>query len=61
MKAIKYHGVRNLELADIKKPKAGPGQVLVKVVYCGMCGTDIHAYTTPGSFAWELIMGHDSV
>ena len=61
MKAIKYHGVRNLELVDIKKPKAGPGQVLVKVVYCGMCGTDIHAYTTPGIFDWELILGHESV
>ena len=61
MKAIKYHGVHNLELVDIDKPKAGPGQVLVKVIYCGICGTDQHAYNHPGIFNWELIPGHESV
>lgn len=61
MKAIKYHGVHDLELVNIEKPVAGPGQVLVKVAYCGICGTDIHAYNHPGIFDWELILGHESV
>lgn len=61
MKAIQYHGVRSLELVDIEKPKAAAGQVLVKVEYCGMCGTDIHAYSTPGIFDWELVLGHEIV
>ncbi len=61
MRAVKYKGVHNLELIDIDKPEAGPGQVLVKVVYCGICGTDVHAYNMPGIFDWELIPGHESV
>lgn len=61
MKAVKYYDVQNMELVNIEKPKAGPGQVLVKVVYCGICGTDIHAYQTKGIFQGELIPGHESV
>ena len=61
MRAIKYLGVHKLELVDIEKPKAGPGEVLVKVIYCGICGTDVHAYNMPGIFDWELVLGHESV
>lgn len=61
MKAVKYCGVQHLEYVDIDKPKAGPGEVLVKVKYCGICGTDVHAYKVPGIFDWELILGHESV
>jgi len=61
MKAVKYHGPGNLEIVDIPKPTAGPGQVLVKVMYCGICGTDVHAYKMPGIFDWELVLGHESV
>ena len=61
MKAVKYCGVGHLEYVDIAKPEPGPGQVLVKVEYCGICGTDVHAYKVPGIFDWELILGHESV
>lgn len=61
MKAVQYHGPRNVEFVDIPKPEAGPGQVLVKVAYCGICGTDIHAYSMEGIFQWELILGHEAV
>lgn len=61
MRAIMYHGVQDLELINMEKPKAGPGQVLVKVVYCGICGTDMHAYNHPGIFNWELVLGHEGV
>lgn len=61
MKAVKYCGVGHLEYVDMDKPTAGVGEVLVKIEYCGMCGTDIHAYKTPGIFDWELILGHEAV
>ena len=61
MKAIKYHGVGNLEYAEIDRPAVVPGTVLVKIVYCGICGTDVHAYKTPGIFDWELVLGHEMV
>lgn len=61
MKAVKYCGVGHLEYVDIEKPRAAAGQVLVKIVYCGICGTDVHAYRTPGIFDWELVLGHEAV
>ncbi|NTV89214.1 MAG: alcohol dehydrogenase catalytic domain-containing protein [Clostridiales bacterium] len=61
MKALKYHGPRNVEFIEIPKPTAGPGQVVVKVAYNGICGTDVHAYSMEGIFNWELILGHEAV
>lgn len=61
MKAVHYHGPRNVEFVDIPKPTAGPGQVVVKIAYCGICGTDIHAYSMEGIFNWELVLGHEPV
>ena len=31
-----------LRVADIDMPTAGPGQVLTKVLSCGICGSDLH-------------------
>lgn len=61
MKAVKYYGVKDVKLIDIPKPAITPDEVLVKVVYCGICGTDVHAYTMEGMFDWELVLGHESV
>lgn len=61
MKAVKYYGVGHLEYIDIPKPTVGAGQALVKIMYCGICGTDIHAYSHPGIFGWELVPGHEAV
>ncbi len=33
---------RPLQLQDIDRPQAGPGQVLLKVRACGVCRTDLH-------------------
>ncbi len=31
-----------LRVDDIDMPTAGPGQVLTKVLSCGICGSDLH-------------------
>jgi propanol-preferring alcohol dehydrogenase len=31
-----------LQLRDLPKPRAGPGQLLLKVTACGICRTDLH-------------------
>lgn len=61
MKAMVYHGPGNVELTDIPKPTADYGQVLVEIKYCGICGTDVHAYKSSGIFDWELVPGHEAV
>jgi threonine dehydrogenase-like Zn-dependent dehydrogenase len=34
---------KTLVLADIPDPEPGPGEVLVKTLACGICGSDLHA------------------
>ena len=29
---------------DVPKPTPGPGEILMKIAYCGICGSDLHAY-----------------
>ena len=42
MKAAYYPGKgQPVEIADLPDPEPGPGQVLIKVHRCGICGTDL--------------------
>src|SRR5438132_9714278 len=34
---------RKLIVADVPVPQPGPGEVLVKTLACGICGSDLHA------------------
>lgn len=42
MKAMVLRG-KNLVVEELDMPKPGPGQVLAKVLACGICGSDLHA------------------
>jgi len=61
MKAALYEGVRKVVLVDRPKPVAGAGEALVKVVYCGICGTDVHSYMHEGIISPPTIFGHETV
>jgi threonine dehydrogenase-like Zn-dependent dehydrogenase len=61
MKVAVYKGVKNVVLEDRPKPVAGPGEVIVKVKYCGICGTDVHAYLHEGMCEPPVIFGHETV
>ena len=53
---------RPLSIEDVPQPKAGPGQVLLKVRACGVCRTDLHI--TEGELPRRrspLIPGHQIV
>ena len=49
-----------LEIVEVPDPKAGPGEVVVRVRNCGICGSDLHA---SGTSSFKLppgtIMGHE--
>jgi len=44
MRALRWHGARDLRLENIDVPVPEAGEVLVNVEFCGICGTDLHEY-----------------
>jgi (R,R)-butanediol dehydrogenase/meso-butanediol dehydrogenase/diacetyl reductase len=45
MKAAVFHADHDIRVSDVPAPDgAGPGQVLVRPYWCGICGTDLHEY-----------------
>lgn len=62
MRALIYKGRKDLQVESVPVPELGEYDVLIRVKYCGVCGTDIHIYNGDGG-AFEvtppLIMGHE--
>ena len=61
MKAAVFHGLgKPLQIETVSKPQAGRGEIVLKVHYCGICGSDLHA-THPGVFVVPdgTILGHE--
>lgn len=51
-------GKGSVELHEMPEPVAGPGAVVVDVTYCGICGTDVHAFQSGDPYPAGLC-GHE--
>jgi 2-desacetyl-2-hydroxyethyl bacteriochlorophyllide A dehydrogenase len=62
MKALVYTGTQRSEIRDIDLAPAGPGQVVVDLAFCGICGSDMHAWHGHDERRVPpLILGHEAV
>lgn len=60
MKTIFINKPYEIEITDTKKPQAGPGEALLEVMYCGICGADVASYTGNQPFTtYPRIPGHE--
>lgn len=59
MRACVLHGVGDLRLEQVPDPFPGPGEVLLRVRACGVCGSDIPRIFEKGSYRFPLIPGHE--
>ena len=65
---------KRLVVADLPRPEPGPGEVMVKTLACGICGSDLHALRHAEQFveaqrragsvfgmdlARDVVMGHE--
>ena len=61
MKSLLLSEYNHLEIADFPVPPAGPGEVLVRVEACGICGSDVHGYDgSSGRRIPPIVMGHEA-
>jgi L-iditol 2-dehydrogenase len=59
MQAAVYRGVDDVRLETVPTPQIGPGEILVRVHTCGICGTDLKKIAT-GSHSAPRIFGHET-
>ena len=61
MNALLMKQYRRLELVDMPSPQSGPGELLVRVHSCGICGSDVHGFDgSTGRRQPPLVMGHEA-
>ncbi|MEJ2285559.1 MAG: alcohol dehydrogenase catalytic domain-containing protein, partial [Desulfobacterales bacterium] len=57
MKVAKWYNNQDIRIEDVPTPRPGPGEMLVKVMACGICGSDIvEWYRLPRA---PLVPGHE--
>jgi L-iditol 2-dehydrogenase len=59
MRAAVYRGVNDVRIETVPVPEIGPGEVLIQVASCGICGTDLKKIHT-GSHSAPRIFGHET-
>jgi L-iditol 2-dehydrogenase len=58
MRAVVYRGINDMRLETVPVPTIGPGELLVRIATCGICGTDLKKIHF-GSHSAPRIFGHE--
>ena len=62
-KAAWLTGIQNIEIGPAEMPVPDDGELLIKVSYCGICGSDMHFFETgcysKGPISFPHILGHE--
>jgi len=61
MRAVVYDGPGAFEVREVPVPVPGPGEVLLRVLAAGVCGTDGHLHDGEFGPTYPLIPGHEFV
>ena len=61
MKAGILYGANDIRLGDVPDPEINPNEVLIKSMFAGICGTDLHVFRGEfeGRVAYPAIQGHE--
>ena len=61
MKAVVYDEPGKFEVREVALPQPGPGEVLIRVLAAGVCGTDLHLHAGEFGPRYPLTPGHEFV
>ncbi len=59
MKALIIDEPGKARVAEVPRPVPGPGEVLIKVDRCGICGTDVHIFRGEYLGSYPVTPGHE--
>ncbi|HEX4751975.1 MAG TPA: alcohol dehydrogenase catalytic domain-containing protein [Solirubrobacterales bacterium] len=59
MRAVEWEAPGRLRLAERPEPRAEPGQAVVAVSACGICGSDLHSYRSGFAARPGQVLGHE--
>ncbi len=57
MRVAMYYSNEDVRLEELPKPKIGPGELLVKVMASGICGSDVMEWYRKDKV--PLVLGHE--
>jgi len=59
IKAIECTGINKLTVTEYPHPETEQGCVLIKILSCGICGTDLHGIAGMREIRYPFIPGHE--
>ena len=61
MKAVVFHGVGDLRVQDVPRPRPKAGEAVIRITATTICGTDVHIVKGEYPVKEGLILGHEPV
>jgi D-arabinitol dehydrogenase (NADP+) len=59
MKALIIDEPGKARVAEVPRPEPGPGELLIRVERCGICGTDVHIFRGEYLGSYPVTPGHE--
>jgi L-iditol 2-dehydrogenase len=59
MRAAVLHSPGDIRVEEVERPEPAAGEALVRVEFCGVCGSDIARMLSAGAHRMPIICGHE--
>ncbi len=61
MRATVFHGVNDIRVEEVPRPRAGFGEAVIRITLTTICGTDLHIVRGEYPVKPGLVIGHEPV
>ena len=61
MRATVFQGMNQFEVREVARPRAGPGEAVIRITLTTICGTDLHIIRGEYPVKPGLVIGHEPV
>ena len=61
MRATVFHGPNDIGVEEVRRPRPGPGEAVIRVTLTTICGTDVHIVKGEYAVRPGLVIGHEPV